>query len=138
MSNALPLHPDYSELLATGKMADLKTEVYRRCGISSTVELKNFSAEFLKLDFRFKANWKKVLTCLQDDLTISDLDRQEEQARVAHMTMGRLVGMGLSEIEKEWSDISTAEIDYDLIDAALGVAEADEDGRGRARDTATI
>lgn len=126
MSHNLPLTTDYSELLAKGKIADIKTEVYRRCGVSSTKELKQFSAEYSKLDFRFKVNWKKVLASLEDDLTISDLDRQNEQARVAHMTMGRLVGMGLSEIEKEWSDIATAEIDYDLIDSSLELAEASE------------
>lgn len=129
MSRTLPLRIDYSELLATGKIVDIKTEVYRRCGVSSTKELKQFSIEYEELDFRFKANWKKVLASLQHDLTVSDLDRQEEQARVAHMTMGRLVGMRLSEIEKEWSDISTAEIDYDLIDSALELAEAVEHSR---------
>lgn len=114
---------DNSELLAKGKIVDIKTEVYRRCGVNSTKELKNCSTEYSNLDFRFKANWKKILASLQDDLTISDLDRQEEQARVAHMTMGRLVGIGLSEIEKEWSNISTNEIDYDLIDSSLKLAE---------------
>lgn len=126
MSHILPLTMDYSELLAKGKIIDIKMEVYRRCGVSSTKELKKFSTEYLNLDFRFKAHWKKVLASLQNDLTISDLDRQEEQARVAHMTMGRLVGMGLSEIEKEWSNITTTEIDYDLIDSSLELAEIRE------------
>lgn len=126
INHTLLLTTDYSELLAKGKVADIKMEVYRRCGVSSTKELKQFSAEYSKVDFRYKANWKKVLASLQDDLTISDLDRQNEQARVAHMTMGRLVGMGLSEIEKEWSDLATTEIDYDLIDSSLAVSEASE------------
>lgn len=88
------------------KLQNIKTEVFRRVGVSSTIALKRQHSYLTKgRDLRYKSQWLEIHSILQDDLTLEDLDRQEIELKQSLHRMGRLAGTSFAAVEETWRSI---------------------------------
>lgn len=103
------------------KLQAIKTEVFRRVGVAGTTALKRQRPELTQgRDLRYKAQWLVIYSLLQDDLTLDDLAREEQELKQSLHRIGRLTGTAVVVVEKAWQTIQlsaqTDDLDITLAD----------------------
>ncbi len=106
------------------KLQVIKAEVFRRVGVAETTALKRQRPDLTQgRDLRYKDQWLVIYSLLQDDLTLDDLAREEQELKQSLHRVERLAGSAVAAVEKTWQIIQqTAQADdLDIILAELEV-----------------
>ena len=106
------------------KLQVIKTEVFRRVGVAETTALKKQRPDLTQgRDLRYKAQWLLIYSLLQDDLTLDDLAREEQELKQSLHRVERLAGTAVVAVEKAWQIIqrSSQTDDLDITLADLNV-----------------
>lgn len=110
------------------KLKELKAEAYRRCGVTTTKQLKKQFPHLTKdRDLRFKASWQSIVDDLADDLTLADIERSEQEVKQGLHRIGRVTGQSYQDVESIWQtlDSASAEESFAIVEReyALSIAE---------------
>jgi hypothetical protein len=89
------------------KLQSIKTEIFRWLGIADTTALKRKRPDY-------KAQWLAIHSLLQDDLTLDDLAREEQELKQSLYRVARLVGTAVTSVEETWETIQQSAQTNDL------------------------
>jgi hypothetical protein len=94
------------------KLNELKVKVYRRCGVTTTQQLKKQYDHLTKnRDLRFKASWLEIVEALADDFTLADLERNDQQIKQGLHRIGRVIGQSYQAVEDTWQKLNDKPIE---------------------------
>jgi hypothetical protein len=97
------------------KLQSIKAEIFRWLGIADTTALKQKRPDLAQgRDLRYKAQWLAIHSLLQDDLTLDDLAREEQELKQSLYRVARLVGTAVTSVEETWETIQQSAQTNDL------------------------
>ncbi|MGB7417283.1 MAG: hypothetical protein WA902_24015 [Thermosynechococcaceae cyanobacterium] len=112
------------------KLKELKTEAYRRCGVTTTKQLKKQFPHLTKnRDLRRKTSWQAIVDYLADDLTLADIERTDREVKQGLHRIGRATGQSYQEVEDTWQMLNDTPIEKSFAiverEYALSVEDAE-------------
>ncbi len=88
------------------KLPELKAAVWCRVGVANTKALKQQRPDLTQgRDLRYKAEWLAIYAQVQQDWTLADCAREEQELKQSLHRVARMAGRAVATVEETWQTL---------------------------------